>query len=77
MGSSIDEGEHSSWRTIVIRVWEEPDRGFRARVTRSAQRSDEPSLLLATDPEQVVDAVRSWLADPRATVSSPAERARD
>lgn len=57
------EAEGSHWRTLVIRVWTEAehDHGFRARLVLGGP-SAQPSVLLASDPEQVVTMVRAWLS---------------
>jgi alkanesulfonate monooxygenase SsuD/methylene tetrahydromethanopterin reductase-like flavin-dependent oxidoreductase (luciferase family) len=65
----IDKGELApdSGRngTMVIRVWTEEAHkdGFRARLTFTAGDGTDASVALAGDPEQVVEAVRNWLAD--------------
>jgi hypothetical protein len=49
---------------LLIRVWVEPrrERGFRARLLIGDP--DHPtSVRTVTSPEQVVEAVRTWLAD--------------
>jgi hypothetical protein len=53
---------------LVIRVWREPDaeKPFRARITYGGERETAASTP-TSDPDDVVEAVRRWLA----------ERARD
>lgn len=49
---------------LVIRVWIEPghDSGFRARLL-AGDAADLVPIRAVTSPEQVVDAVRGWLAE--------------
>ncbi|TFD75950.1 hypothetical protein E3T48_10950 [Cryobacterium fucosi] len=49
---------------MVIRVWTEREHetGFRARLRFGTPLLAEPSVVHATDPEQVLDAVRNWLS---------------
>ncbi|WP_394771407.1 hypothetical protein [Lacisediminihabitans sp.] len=72
-----DDG--SSWRTMIVRVWSEPnaDHGFRARLTMEELPNIEPSVVFATEPEQVLDAVRDWLSHPAETATTSPEHARD
>lgn len=37
----------------------------------------EPSVVFATDPEQVLNAVRDWLSHPAEPATAKPERARD
>lgn len=48
---------------MVIRAWTEAERhdGFRARLTFAADPTAEPSVLVVTDREKALDAVRTWL----------------
>jgi hypothetical protein len=53
--------------TLVIRVWREDDDAFRSRLTSldtsPGSDGEELSVGLATSPDEVVAAVRSWLDD--------------
>lgn len=57
------ENRVSGQGTMVIRAWTEPghEHGFRARLTFSADASAEPSMVAATNEEEVITAVRAWL----------------
>lgn len=56
-------GVPASGGTLVIRTWTEPDgeHGFRARVTYS-EGSGQHGSLSTVDREEVLHAVRQWLA---------------
>ena len=53
--------------TLVIRVWREGDDAFRSRLTSldtsPGAGGEELTVGLASSPDEVVEAVRSWLDD--------------
>ena len=53
--------------TLVIRVWREGDDAFRSRLTSldtsPGSDGEELTVGLASSPDEVVEAVRSWLDD--------------
>ena len=57
------EDRVSGQGAMVIRAWTEPghERGFRARLTFSADAHSEASMVVATNEEEVIAAVRAWL----------------
>lgn len=57
------ENRVSGQGTMVIRAWTEPghEHGFRARLTFSADATAEPSMVVATNEDEVIAAVRAWL----------------
>lgn len=50
---------------MTIRVWreDEQERGFRARLIFTSGDGMESSLVVAEEPERVIDAVRLWLSE--------------
>lgn len=64
MDNDNASGGSSSRGTMVIRVWTEAghEAPFRARLTFAKADGEDATNVLAGDPEQVVDAVRDWLA---------------
>jgi len=49
---------------LVVRLWLDDERGgFRARITSGSGAGLSRQTELATDPEQVLDAVAAWLRD--------------
>lgn len=50
---------------LVLRVWREPDaeQGLRVRVLTSEGPREPASVAVVADPEAVIEAVRSWLAE--------------
>lgn len=50
--------------TMVIRTWSEEghEQPFRARLTFSDAGDEGQSVIVTADPEQVLAAVRAWLA---------------
>lgn len=61
---------------MVIRVWKEAvhEHGFRARLTFGTSLTAEPSMVLAADSEQVVEAVRTWLSGLPAALAEDADQ---
>lgn len=57
------EDRVSGQGTMVIRAWTEPGHtnGFRARLTFSADATSEASMVVASNEEEVIAAVRAWL----------------
>ncbi len=57
-------GGYADVGAMVIRVWSEPDQepGFRARLTFGGPEESEPAVSVVTNPEEVLQAVRSWLS---------------
>jgi len=57
------EDRVSGQGTMVIRAWTEPghERGFRARLTFSTDATSEASMVVATNEDDVIAAVRAWL----------------
>lgn len=50
---------------LVITVWREAGspHPLRARVTYGRAMDEVPTTLVTTDPDEVIDTVRHWLAD--------------
>ncbi len=47
---------------VVVRVWVEPDGGFRARITTTDDVAERDEVVTAAaSPEAVLTAVREWL----------------
>jgi hypothetical protein len=64
----MTDGDMNRTAALVIRVWEEDDEGFRARLTGLPLHEDpagpgEITLAVAATPSDVIDAVRVWLHD--------------
>ncbi len=58
------DGPDTGQDVLVIRVWREDESAgsFRARMTTQGGRAGPPVQRAFVEPEQVVDAVRAWLA---------------
>jgi hypothetical protein len=50
---------------LVIQAWREtdPEHPFRARVTYGRTNDDVPTMIITTDPDEVVNTVQRWLTE--------------
>jgi hypothetical protein len=71
---STDGAESTgAFQTLVIRAWMETghERRFRARLIFPSEPGDAGSTLITSTPEDVIVAVRDWLANIQAEEGSP------